>query len=90
MCIRDSQYTNLGALKVITTGGITLQDSATAIQRLSQAQFADLEPNGVTAILVSPTEPLKLTVDQYNSLGTVALTAEDMDTSAKRLARIGR
>ncbi len=58
---------------------VTLSDSGTVIRGLTAAQIAALAGEGVVAIDATD-NALTLSLDQFNNLGTVALTAADAVT----------
>jgi Ca2+-binding RTX toxin-like protein len=73
------QFIGLGAITLTTADTVILADTGAALSALSAAQFATLSGKGFDRIDATD-NALTLALDQYNALGTVALTASDFVT----------
>src|SRR5258708_7705987 len=71
-----AQYT-MDSKPYTSADTITLRDTSTILQALSASDIADLSANNVD-FLDASNDVLRLTVDQYQALGTVGLSQSDL------------
>ncbi|HEY1630267.1 MAG TPA: calcium-binding protein [Rhizomicrobium sp.] len=85
LSINTTQFAGLGAVTIASGDTVTLADTAGHIDALSTAQFAAMAAAGVD-IIDSTNNGLRITVADFQALGTVQLTQTDtvilVDTGA--------